>query len=89
MQKTGKKTVNYLDDFLFAALMKLLCDWQINTFLEICKQINFPVAIDKMFWGTNLLTFLGLLLDTRNQIVCIPKEKVERATDSKTDRYSS
>ena len=35
--------------------------------------------MDKTFWSTNLLVFLGLLLDTKNQLVYIPKEKVKQA----------
>ena len=47
-----KKVINYLDDFLFIALLKCLCDGQMNIFLLICKDINFPVSLDKTFWGT-------------------------------------
>ena len=60
----GKKNVNYLDDFFFAAFCKYLCDLQMNNFIEVCNLIKFPVALEKTFWGTTLLTFLGLLLDT-------------------------
>ena len=77
--KTQKRTVNYLDDFLFAAILKAWCDWQINVFLDICKDINFPVSFEKTEWGNTLMVFLGLLLDTTRQLVCIPKEIVERA----------
>ena len=52
---------------------------QVNKFLEICKDICFPVSLEKTFWGTNILVFLGLLIDTVNQIVAIPAEKVQRA----------
>ena len=79
--KTKKPIINYLDDYLFTALRKWLCDQQIGVFLEICKDINFPVALEKTFWGTNLLTFLGLLLDTVSQGVCIPLEKVRKVMD--------
>ena len=54
--RTGKKAVNYLDDYLFAALLKLLCNNQIKTFLAVCQEINLPVALDKTFWGSKLLT---------------------------------
>ena len=79
--KTMKENVNYLDDYLFAAALKRECDRQVKVFLGICEQINFPVAIEKTFWGSTILVFLGLLLDTINQIVCIPKEKVDKAID--------
>ena len=78
---THKKVVNYLDDYLFAALLRALCDGQVKTFLEICEYINFPVSMEKTFWGCTCLTFLGLLIDTVEQLVCIPVEKVERAQE--------
>ena len=62
--RTKRKALNYLDDFFFAALLKLCCDDQLDEFLKICSEINFPVALEKTVWGTTLLTFLGLLLDT-------------------------
>ena len=63
------------------AYLKALCDEQMRIFLEVCAKINFPVAINKMVWGTTFLTFLGLLLDTKNQLVCVLKEKVEQAME--------
>ena len=77
--KTKKSPVNYLDDFLFAALLKAMCDEQMKVFMKICKRINFPVNLDKTYWGTTKLTFLGLLIDTIAQIVMIPREKVIKA----------
>ena len=47
--KTGKDTDNYLDDFLFAVLLKAMCNGQAEVFLQICKAVNFPVALDKTF----------------------------------------
>ena len=78
--RTGrKKPINYLDDYLFAALKKMMCDHLIQSFLEICREINFPVSLEKTAWGDVTVIFLGLLLDTINQVVCIPMEKIEKA----------
>ena len=77
--RTKKRNVNYLDDFFFARYLRMLCNGEVNIFLEICKTIQFPVSLEKTFWGTTRLTFLGLLLDTVNQMVCIPKEKIDKA----------
>ena len=77
--RTKRKTLNYLDDFFFAALWKLFCDKQMEVFMDVCAEIKFPVALEKTYWGTTILVFLGLLLDTNRQLVCIPKEKVEKA----------
>ena len=71
-----KRTVNYLDDFFFAALCKLLCDLQVQSFLELCNDIRFPVSLEKTFWGTTKLTFLGMLLDSEQQIVAVPEDKI-------------
>ena len=77
--KTKKDLVNYLDDFLFAALMKFLCNNQIKAFLDICALIKFPVSLEKTFWASTCMTFLGMLIDTANQCVAIPIEKIEKA----------
>ena len=77
-KKTGKKLVNYLDDYLFIQALRLLCNLQVKQFLEICRIINFPVSMEKTLWVTNCLTFLGFLIYTLNQVVCIPDDKVSR-----------
>ena len=74
--KTGKPLVNYLNDYLFVALLAYLCNHQIKTFLQICEAIQFPVSLKKTFWATTRLVFLDLLLDTELQLVLIPKEKI-------------
>ena len=79
--KTKKNFINYMDDFLFAALMKLICNNQVKAFLQVCEEICFPVSLEKTFWATNQLIFLGLLIDTVNQCVCIPVDKVSKAVD--------
>ena len=79
--RARKPNVNYLDDYLFAAALERLCNLQIEKFLEVCKEINFPVALEKTFWGTTRLTFLGLLLDTIRQVICIPMDKLVKAAN--------
>ena len=74
---TNKPLVNYLDDYLFAALLRRICNWQISVFLKVCEQIGLPVSEEKTFYGCTLLTFLGLL-DTVNQIVGINLEKIAK-----------
>ena len=76
---TKKENVNYLDDFFFAALKQFLCNHQISTFIEVCGKIQFPVSMEKTFWGTTQLSFLGLLIDTVNQLICIPLDKINKA----------
>ena len=87
--RTKKQVINYLDDYFFTALTKLLCDMQVQTFLDICKEINFPVSLDKTFWGMTQLVFLGLLIDTVARIITIPKEKIEKGIELITTILSS
>ena len=77
--KTKKENVNYLDDFIFIALLRAFCDGQLEMFLSVCRQINFPVSMDKTFWSCTQLTFLGCLINTVTQTVTIPAEKVLKA----------
>ena len=79
--KTGRELVNYLDDYMFAALMKLICNAQVEKFLEICELIRFPISMEKTYWGSTTLTFLGLLIDTVRQLICLPKEKIDKALE--------
>ena len=79
--KTGSKLVNYLDDYFFAALLKLICNNQVREFLSVCQAISFPVSMEKTFWATAKLEFLGLLIDTVNQCVCIPVDKIAKAVN--------
>ena len=79
--KTHKPNVNYLDDYLFAAAMKALCDQQMEIFLQVCKEVNFLVALEKTYWGCTILTFLGMLLDTKKQLICIPMDKLVKAAN--------
>ena len=77
--RTKKPVINYLDDYFFAALTALLCNRQIDVFLDICKTINFPVSLEKTFWSTTTIIFLGFLIDSINQTISIPLDKVEKA----------
>ena len=58
------------------ALLKIICNGQINKFLTVCAAINFPVALDKTVFATTRMTFLGFLIDTVMQTVSIPVNKV-------------
>ena len=48
---TCNRTLNYLDDYFFAAMLRLWCDKQIEIFIDICKEIRFPVSMEKNCLG--------------------------------------
>ena len=79
--ETKQDLVNYLDDYFFTALLKAACDGQVEIFLKICHEIRFPVSLEKTCRGLQYMTFLGYLLDTINQLICVPIEKIDKALD--------
>ena len=74
---SGKRhsVTNYLDDFLFMEESAEGCDKLVRKFLEICIMINFPVALEKTEWASEMIVFLGVLLDGTNFRLCIPQDK--------------
>ena len=85
MNKCKRSPVNYLDDYLFSAYLKTLCNQDMQAFLDLCQYINFPISEEKTFWATTTLVFLRLLIDTVNQYVGIPVDKVDRARNLITE----
>ena len=79
--RTKKDLVNYLDDFLFVAMLRFLCDLQLRTFLQICEDIGMPISSDKTVYSCSQLTFLGFLVDGQKQMVMVPVDKISKALD--------
>ena len=69
----------YLDDFLFAALAEAICDLMLNMFIEMCKKLGVPISVEKTEWSTQLIVFLGVLLDGCFQLLSVPEDKRIRA----------
>ena len=70
---------NYLDDFLFLAYTKLLCDQLVHRFLQLCKLVGCPIAKEKTKWGMMRIIFLGILLDGEQYTLAIPEDKRRKA----------
>ena len=62
---------NYLDDFLFIYVTAEGCNVIVAIFLDVCGQINFPVATEKTVWASPMIIFLGMLLDGRTHTLSI------------------
>ena len=71
----NKAVTNYLDDFLFAAVTKWLCDNCISLFINLCKELNIPVVMEKTEWGSTMVIFLGILLNCEAMTLCMLIEK--------------
>ena len=76
--RSGKIVINYLDDYLFAHFRHALCNQQVQIFIEVCTKIGLPISEEKTFWADTIMTFLGFLIDTVNQIIGIPMEKLAK-----------
>ena len=70
---------NYLDNFLFVALMLMRCNYLIQEFLNLCEEVGVLIALDKTEWGTLQLVFLGILLDSQHFTLAVPMEKKIKA----------
>ena len=65
---------------MFLAELFGVCKWQIDLFIQTCREIGFPVSVHKTEGPTKLIKFLGLLIDLINKVVCIPEDKIFKAT---------
>ena len=70
---------NYLDDFLFAVITAFLCNRMVQIFLDLCQEINCPVAKEKTEFATQIIIFLGVLLNGRMLTLSIPEDKKLKA----------
>ena len=70
---------NYLDDFLFITISRLLCNDMMWEFIELCEHIGCPIAPEKTEWGTTLIILLGILLNGKFMKLPIPLEKQVKA----------
>ena len=70
------KIIHYLDDFLFMAPTKALCQTYLDTFSKICKDIGIPLSVEKTTNPSTATTFLGIELDTVFQMAKLPLEKI-------------
>ena len=72
---------NYLDDFLFIAYTLKMCRDMVLKFIKLCTWLGFPTSEEKTEWGTQITTFLGMLLKGKRYLVSIPVEKQNKALD--------
>ena len=79
--KVNAPNLNYLDNFFFVSWLKEYCNNQLHTFLTTCKQIYFPVALEKTVWATTTIEFLGLGINANKQKIYVPPNKVIRALE--------
>ena len=72
---------NYLDDFLFITTVMRLCNWLIQKFLDLCQEVGMPINMSKTEWASQLIVFLGILLNGVSFTITVPEEKRIRAVE--------
>lgn len=95
-QINGSKLEHYLDDFIGCDVTESRTNQALRQLTYLCRDLNIPIAWDKMFWATQVLKFLGLVIDTIRQMVFIPDHKTQNlmrkllhVRDSKTVRVKT
>ena len=79
LEKIRNRTTNYLDDFLFMALSRMLCNALISRFLDLCAHLNVPMSQEKTVWASTQVIFLGIMLDGKFYLLIVPEEKRNHA----------
>ena len=76
--KLGIESVHILDDFFLASVSKQVGSYQLQNFLDMCQDIGLPMAPEKTFWPSNVMSFVGYEIDTVNREVRLPMDKVQK-----------
>ena len=69
----------YLDDFLFVAYARSICNQMIQGFFDICVTEGVPITQEKTEWSNSIMVFLAILLKGIEMTLGIPEEKRQKA----------
>ena len=72
--------LHLLDDFLIVAPTSTLCNVQLDLFLDMCTYLGIPMATDKTFGPSTMLSFAGIELDSQKMEARLPTEKLDKCT---------
>ena len=82
MKANRGMSIHYLDDYLFAGSQGSGdCKALLEIFHEICQHLGVPIAHEKTEGPVTKLVFLGLQIDTVEQTVTIPMDKLVEIVD--------
>ena len=74
--------LHVLDDFAFCAGSEQECKASLQTFSNLCKEIRVPLAKEKTEGPIQVMTYLGIELDARNQVARLPADKITKCLES-------
>lgn len=70
---------NYLDDFLLVELLRNHANELLWNLMNLCDEIGMPVAPEKTCFASQVVVFLGYLINSRTGTISIPVEKRDKA----------
>lgn len=70
--------LHLLDDFLLIAPSFEVCQAQLKLFLDFCDYVGIPIAPEKTFGPSQILSFAGIELDTVLFEARLPKDKIDK-----------
>ena len=68
--------IHYLDDFMIVGRSHKYCMDDLNKFLNICIELNVPIAPEKTVLPSQVIQFLGIEIDSIKQEVRLPMDKI-------------
>ena len=71
--------LHYLDDFFFCGpAHSSICEHFLKVAIALCEQLGLPVAMEKVFGPSTTLIFLGIEIDSIQQVKRLPHDKLVR-----------
>ena len=70
-----KNLLHYLDDFFTAERLASMCQNNLDIIQKLFAQLGVPLAPDKLVGPCQVITYLGIEIDSVNGIVRLPEEK--------------
>ena len=66
--------LHYLDDYFLARASQAACARDLDAFQDLCRDLDVPLAPEKLVLLTRCLRFLGITLDSSLQEIRLPPE---------------
>ena len=76
MLRRGYRIVVYLDDFLIIENSRERCLQAQQCLIQLLRMLGFSIAWEKVEGPTQVLTFLGVQINTVDDLLVLPEEKV-------------
>lgn len=76
---TARGVVHILDDFFFTGIPNSTdCARDLSNFLQMCEETHIPIKNEKTVHPTTKIEFLGVTLDSVQQVAQMPADKVTK-----------